>query len=80
MPATNTSWTYRVQVGAYRGAANARETYERMVALGFRPSYESIDGMYRVVLLGIHARDIPEVARRVGYAGINEILIREDGR
>jgi hypothetical protein len=51
-----------------------------MTALGLRPAYESYNGIYRVVIPGIYARDIPEVARRAGYAGIREIIIREEAR
>jgi hypothetical protein len=48
------------------------------VVLGFTPAYERYGDMYRVVLSGVRARDMPEVARLIGYAGFREILIREE--
>jgi cell division protein FtsN len=78
MPAANSSCLYRVQIGAYKSTVNAREAFNQMAALGFSPAYESYNGMYRVVLPGVRARDMSEVARLVGYAGIREIIIREE--
>jgi cell division protein FtsN len=78
MPAANSSCFYRVQVGAYKDTDNAREAFNQMAALGFSPAYESHNALYRVVLPGVRARDMPDVARLVGYAGIREVIIREE--
>jgi cell division protein FtsN len=78
MPPANSNRIYRVQVGAYKSTANAREVFDHLAVLGFTPAYERHGDMYRVVLSGIRARDMPEAARLIGYAGFREILIREE--
>ncbi|MDR1128252.1 MAG: SPOR domain-containing protein [Treponema sp.] len=78
MPPANSYHVYRVQVGAYKSTVNAREAFDHLVILGFTPAYERYGEMYRVVLSGIRARDMPEAARLLGYAGFREVIIREE--
>jgi cell division protein FtsN len=78
MPPASGYHVYRVQVGAYKSTVNAREAFDHLVVLGFTPAFERYGEMYRVVLSGVRARDMPEVARLLGYAGFREIIIREE--
>jgi cell division protein FtsN len=78
MPPANSYHIYRVQVGAYKSTVNAREVFDHLVTLGFTPAYERYGDMYRVVLSGVRAQDLPEVARLIGYAGLREIIIRAE--
>jgi cell division protein FtsN len=78
MPPANSYNVYRVQVGAYKSTANAREVFDHLVILGFTPAYERYGDVYRVVLSGVRAQDMPEVARLIGYAGFREVIIRQE--
>jgi cell division protein FtsN len=78
MPPVNSGRTYRVQVGAYRDVNNAREAFDHLVRAGFNPAYERYGDVYRVVLAGIRAPDMTEVARLLGAAGFREVIIREE--
>jgi hypothetical protein len=78
MPPADSYRVYRVQVGAYKDTINAREAFDHLTVLGFTPAYERYGDVYRVVLPGVRARDMPDVARLIGYAGFREIFIREE--
>jgi rare lipoprotein A len=78
IPPLGTAKRYRVQVGAYKVTRNAVDTFDRIKGIGLEPSYERQDDYYRVVLAGVRAEDIRELARRLGSLGIREILVREE--
>jgi rare lipoprotein A len=78
MPPANGSRNYRVQIGAYRSTINAREVFDHLVNAGFNPAYERYGDVYRVVLSGVRAYDMNEVARLLGAAGFREVIIREE--
>jgi hypothetical protein len=69
---------YRVQVGAFLDERNAVEAYRRLTAAGFSPAYERYNDYYRVVLSGIRANEIENVAWRLGAANFSEALLREE--
>jgi cell division septation protein DedD len=69
---------YRVQVGAFVNADNARRSFDRLQAAGFRPVYERHGVYYRVVISGVRAAEMPDVIRRLGSAGFNEAWLREE--
>jgi cell division protein FtsN len=69
---------YRVQVGAFRAARNAKEAFDRLASAGFSPAFESYGDLYRVVISGIRAQDVPAIAQRLGNAGFAEVWIREE--
>ncbi|MDR1899474.1 MAG: SPOR domain-containing protein [Treponema sp.] len=69
---------YRIQVGAFRGEANAAAAFNRLREAGFSPFYERYGGFYRVVLSGVGAAEVEGVTRRLGDAGFRDILIREE--
>jgi rare lipoprotein A len=78
IPPLGTAKRYRVQVGAYKVTRNAVDTFDRVKGLGLEPSYERHDDYYRVVLTGIRAEDIQNIAGRLGSVGFREILVREE--
>ena len=78
IPPLGTAKRYRVQVGAYKVTRNAVDTFDRVKGIGLEPSYERHDDYYRVVLSGIRAEDIQNLAGRLGSIGFREILVREE--
>jgi rare lipoprotein A len=78
MPNADNGKVYRVQVGSYQNTWHAREAYDRLTTVGFKPAYESYSDYIRVVIPGIPARDMPAVARLLGRVGFTEALIREE--
>jgi rare lipoprotein A len=74
---------YRLQVGSYRIARNAVDTFERLKNSGFNPAYERYtdrenEEYFRVVLAGIRGTDVQLTVERLGAAGFREALIREE--
>ena len=70
--------TYTLQVGTFRQAQNAVGAFSRLREAGLSPSYERVGDMFRVVLSGIQGSDVQSVADRIGAAGFNEAMIREE--
>ena len=75
--------SYRLQVGSYRLARNAVETFERLKSSGLNPAYERYtDGenseFFRVVLAGVRGNDIQLTTEKLSVAGFREALIREE--
>jgi len=75
--------TYRLQLGSYKVARNAIDTFDRLKNSGFNPAYEryidSNNGEYfRVVLAGIRGTDVQLTTEKLGAAGFSEALIREE--
>ena len=74
---------YRLQVGSYRVARNAVESFERLTNAGLTPSYERFINnenieLYRVVVAGVRGSDVQLTAERISAAGFFEALIREE--
>jgi len=64
--------TYRVQVGSFRVARNAVDTFVRLRAADFEPSYERSGEFFRVVLAGIRGTEVQSTLDRLvalGYEG-----------
>jgi len=65
--------TYRVQVGSFRVARNAVDTFVRLRANDFDPSYERNGEFFRVVLAGVRGSDVQSTVERLvrlGYHGV----------
>ncbi|GHV32755.1 hypothetical protein AGMMS4952_23730 [Spirochaetia bacterium] len=77
-PPVGTNKRYRVQVGAYTVTRNAVEAFDRVKSVGLEPSYERYNDFYRVVISGVRADDVQNVAGRLGSVGFREVLIREE--
>jgi hypothetical protein len=69
---------FRIQVGSYSNADNARSVFNHLSAAGFSPSYERYGSFYRVVIPGIPEREIPDISRRLGAAGFQDIWVRPE--
>ncbi|MCL2441773.1 MAG: septal ring lytic transglycosylase RlpA family protein [Treponema sp.] len=74
---------YRLQVGSFRNARNAVDTFDRLKNAGLNPAYERFTDnsnveFYRVVLAGIRGADIQITAERISAAGFREAIIREE--
>jgi rare lipoprotein A len=78
LPSTGTDKRYRIQVGSYKVARNAVNTFDRLKSVDLSPAYEKNGDYYRVVLAGINADDVPDIAEKLARAGFVEALIREE--
>jgi cell division protein FtsN len=78
MPDPASHKIYRIQVGAFLDERNATEAYRRLAEAGFSPGYERYNEYYRIVLTGIRASEIENIAWRLGAANFPEVLLREE--
>jgi len=69
---------YRIQVGAFSDAGNAKQCFSRLQSAGLTPAYEPYDNVNRIVVAGIRAADVAAVVQRLAAAGFNEVWIREE--
>jgi rare lipoprotein A len=76
VPAANK--VYRLQVGSYKVARNAVETYEKLKNAGLNPAYERNGEFFRVVLSGVRGNEVQSVTEKLGSAGFREAIIREE--
>ncbi|MDR0503744.1 MAG: septal ring lytic transglycosylase RlpA family protein [Treponema sp.] len=79
----NQNKIYRLQVGSFRVARYAVDTFERLKSSGLNPSYERhIEAdkgeFFRVVLAGVPGTDIQLITEKLKLAGFKEALIREE--
>ena len=78
MPSPHSSGYYRVQVGAFTSAGLAQHCFSRLLSAGFSPAYEPYGNVYRIVLPGIRAADMPLVVQRLAAVGFFEVWLREE--
>jgi len=78
VPAINPNGMYRVQVGSFRVARNAVDTFVRLSSADFQPSYEQNGEFFRVVLPGIRGMDVQPMLERLATMGYYDTLIRRD--
>ncbi|MDR0540483.1 MAG: SPOR domain-containing protein [Spirochaetaceae bacterium] len=69
---------YRLQVGSFKVAKNAVETFNRLDSAGLNPMYEQYEDYYRVVLTNVSAENIPQTAARLGQAGFSSVMAHEE--
>jgi rare lipoprotein A len=70
--------TYRLQVGSYKDARNAVNTYARLREAGLNPEYERYGDFYRVVLKNIRGTDVQSVVEKLEMTGFHEAIAREE--
>ena len=70
--------TYTLQIGSFRVARNAVDTYVVLRDAGLNPEYERYNDFFRVVLKGIRGTDVQSVADSLERAGFREAVIREE--
>jgi rare lipoprotein A len=78
MPKPGDTKQYRLQVGSYKMARNAVDAFDRLKNLGLNPAYERYEEFFRVVLAGIRADEVQFLAEKLGSAGFQEALLREE--
>jgi cell division protein FtsN len=76
-PTSSGTEIYRLQLGSFSQEENAANVVARLRAAGFAPVFERYDRYWRVVLPGIRAHEIDDIARRLGVAGFSEVLPRK---
>jgi rare lipoprotein A len=69
---------YRIQVGSYKEVRNALSTAERLKNAGLDPVYERNGELFRVVLSGIPSEEVNNVLQKIGNAGFENPLLREE--
>ncbi|MCL1910659.1 MAG: FecR family protein [Leptospirales bacterium] len=77
MPPPESKKMYKVQVGSYIEQANAEEAAERLRSIGYKPAMEKFKKYHRVVISGVRAGDIPQLAGNIGGAGFAEGWLQE---
>jgi len=80
LPDPNSGKVYRIQVAAFSHIALAQVCFDRLKAAGLSPAYEQNGSIFRVVLSGIKAGDVSNIAQRLSAAGFTEAWIREESR
>ena len=76
VPEPGSTNLYRIQVGSYLVPRHAVESFERLRNSGLRPAYERSGSFYRVVLPGIRADEMMEIAQTLGNVGVREVIVR----
>jgi rare lipoprotein A len=78
LPPAESAGNYRLQIGAYKIPRNAVEALEKLKTAGLNPAYERSGDLYRVVLPGLTAKEIPPVSETLKNAGFTEAVIRRE--
>jgi cell division protein FtsN len=76
IPDPKSSKMYRIQVGSFSNIDLAWRFYDRLKLAGLNPAFEPHGKMYRVVIPGLKAVNIPEIIQRLELAGVYEAWIR----
>jgi rare lipoprotein A len=69
---------YRIQVGAYIQPKNAVDAFDKLKKAGLNPVYEKYNDFYRVILAGVKNAEVRTVAEKLGQAGFQEAIIKEE--
>lgn len=69
---------YRLQVGSYKVAKNALDSFDKLKNAGLNPAYERYEDFFRVVLPGIPGDEVFALTEKLGAAGFREAMIREE--
>ncbi|MDR1318609.1 MAG: septal ring lytic transglycosylase RlpA family protein [Treponema sp.] len=69
---------YRLQIGSYKVARNAVDSFDKLKGRGLSPSYERYEEYFRVVLAGVRGEEVQLLQEKIGAAGFREALIREE--
>lgn len=78
MPDPRNGRVYRLQAGAFASTLFAQGCFDRLKTAGFSPAFERNGALYRVVIPGMRAADMPQAAERLGAAGFAEVWVREE--
>jgi hypothetical protein len=78
LPEPESNKLYRLQIGAFAIPWNASIASGRLKDAGFNPSHEQYMHFTRVVITGVHAKDVPLFIERIGALGFRELFIAEE--
>jgi cell division protein FtsN len=76
LPDPKSTKIYRVQVGTFSNIDLAWRLHGRLKLIGLNPAFEPHSTMYRVVIPGVRAVNIPEIIQCLEIAGVYEAWIR----
>lgn len=71
----NPNFTYRVQVGSFRVARNAVDTFVKLREANFEPAYERHEDFFRVVLTRIPGTEIQPILDRLAALGFHGVSV-----
>jgi cell division protein FtsN len=78
IPSAASTKSYRLQVGAFTVPRNALNAFEKLKNAGLNPAYEQSGEFYRVVLAGLKASEIQNIAQILANNGFQEAVLREE--
>jgi len=78
IPSATSTKSYRLQVGAFTVPRNALNAFEKLRNAGLNPAYEQNGEFYRVVLAGLKASEIQNIAQILANNGFQEAVLREE--
>ena len=78
IPSGESVKTYQIQVGSFKNIQNADKALETLKNASFNPVYEKYLDFTRVLITGIHAKDIASCLERLKDLGFREVWIKED--
>ena len=78
IPTTDSNGLYRIQVGAYSVPRNAIDAFDKLINAGLSPNFVQSGDYISVVLAGVRAIDIAQIAQSLGNAGFPEVLVRAE--
>jgi hypothetical protein len=76
-PDTGRSTIYRIQVGAYSSNVGASVVFMQLRDAGFDPAYEYFNNLFRVVIEGFSASEIPRAREQLAALGFTDMWVRE---
>jgi hypothetical protein len=78
LPDPDSDKLYRLQIGAFAIPWNAVIASGKLKDAGFNPFSEQYMHFTRVVITGVHAKDVPLFIERIGALGFHELFITEE--
>ena len=77
VPNPNSGKTYMLQVGAFSATETAFQAFQQVKAAGFDAVLEQAGNLYRVLAIGIPAKNVYFAAQRLGAFGFRQVIVRE---
>ena len=77
LPNPNTGKVYRLQIGSFKKPENAVRAERMLRNAGFIAAQERYGSFYRVLAIGIPAKEVASAVRRMESLGIKQVWIRQ---
>jgi hypothetical protein len=78
VPPSNSDKLYRIQIGAFKEAANAEKAFNSLQNAGLNPVYQNHADYRRVVLTGVNAKSFPLFLYIIQRTGFKSVWIMEE--